>query len=63
MTEDDKAIQEDIAELKRRKLRAETLQVERDIVLNERRHFLEWLRTIAIAGAAAATIIKVFGGA
>ncbi|PLW67800.1 hypothetical protein [Pseudohalioglobus lutimaris] len=63
MTEDDKAIQEDIAELKRRKLRAETLQVERDIVLNERRHFLEWLRTIAIAGATAATIIKVFGGA
>lgn len=63
MTDDEKAIQEDIAELSRRKLRAETLQVERDIVLNERRHFLEWLRTIAIAGAAAATIIKVFGGA
>ena len=63
MTDDEKAIQEDIAELSRRKLRAETLQVERDIVQNERRHFLEWLRTIAIAGAAAATIIKVFGGA
>jgi len=63
MTGEEKAIQEDIAELKRRKLRAETLKVERDIVLNERRHFLEWLRTIAIAGAAAATIIKVFGGA
>ena len=63
MTEDDKAIQEDIAELERRKLRAEILQVERDSVLNERRHFLEWLRSIAIAGAAAATIIKVFGGA
>lgn len=63
MTEDDRAIQEDMAELKRRKLRAETLQVEREIVLNERRHFLEWLRTIAIAGAAAATIVKVFGGA
>ena len=48
--------------LDRRKLRAETHQVEREVVLNERRHFLEWLRSIAIVGAAA-TIFKVFGGA
>ena len=63
MTDEEKSIEGDIASLKRRKLRAETRQVERDIVLNERRHFLEWLRSIAIAGAAAATIFKIFGGA
>lgn len=62
MTDKEKNIQEDVEALKRRKLRAETLQVEREVVLNERRHFLEWLRSIAIAGAAAATIFKVFGG-
>lgn len=62
MTDEEKNIQEDVEALKRRKLRAETLQVEREVVLNERRHFLEWLRSIAIAGAAAATIFKVFGG-
>ena len=62
MTDEEKNIQEDVEAFKRRKLRAETLQVEREVVLNERRHFLEWLRSIAIAGAAAATIFKVFGG-
>ena len=63
MTADVKIEPCEVSELRRRKLRAETEQVEREVVLNERRHFLEWLRTIAIFGAAVATIIKVFGGA
>jgi len=63
MTDGERDIQEDMTILKRRKLRAETIQVEREVVLNERRHFLEWLRSIAIVGAAAATVFKVFGGA
>jgi hypothetical protein len=63
MTDEENTVQEDVEALKRRKLRAETRQLEREVVLNERRHFLEWLRSIAIVGAAAATIFKVFGGA
>ena len=62
MTEDERKILEDVEALKRLKLRAEPVQLERDVMLNERRHFLEWLRSIAIAGAAAATVFKVFGG-
>ena len=63
MTEYVKIEPSEIAEFRRRKLRAETEQVERDVVLNERRHLLEWLRSIALIGAAFAAIFKVFGGA
>ena len=43
MTDEENTVQEDVEALKRRKLRAETRQLEREVVLNERRHFLEWL--------------------
>ena len=42
MTEEERVDPSEIAALRKRKLRAETDQVEREVVLNERCHFLEW---------------------
>ena len=46
-------------DLELRKLRADTQQAERNIMLGERADFREWLKTIAIVGAAIAILIKV----
>ena len=53
MTDEERIDPSEIAEPRRRKLRAETEQVEREVMLNKRSHFLEWLRSIATVGAAA----------
>ena len=52
----------DTADLKLRKLRAETRLAEQEEALRLPLFWMDWLKTIAILGAAVATLVKVLSG-
>ena len=52
----------DAANLERRKLRAETRLAEQEEALRLPLFWMDWLKTIAILGAAIATLVKVLSG-
>ena len=52
----------DKADLELRKLRAETRLAEQEEALRLPLFWMDWLKTIAILGAAVATLVKVLSG-
>lgn len=52
----------DAADLELRKLRAETRLAEQEEALRLPLFWMDWLKTIAILGAAIATLVKVLSG-
>ena len=53
----------DLADLALRKLRAKTRRAEQEEALRLPLFWMDWLKTIAILGAAMATLVKVLLGA